>query len=212
MIFLVLSAFLAFLSLYHAAYPPGGKRFDSAFFICLLLACGLTVFPLRQYFFEVKLAAAVEKLTHRYGVAVSCRSRLGILFHSNKLGYVRRGKHEIKLRPDICSHLRRYINDPREANKKAIGDYEHVMALHVLTHEAMHINQEYDEMRADCQAFQRNHKMAEYLGVAPPLAAQSAILIHRFRNMHHPYYSAQCEPGRALDEKLRDAIWRGPDG
>ena len=124
---------------------------------------------------------------------------------------MRRGDYEINLRPDICRHLRHYISDPNEANKQALRDYDRVMALHVLTHEAMHINQEYDEVKADCQAYQRNHKMAEHLGVAPRLAAQSAIVIHRFRAPRHPYYSNQCEPDRALDEKLAGAVWHGPD-
>ena len=211
MVFIFLSAVFVFLAVHHALYPPGDKRFDSAFFIFLLVAAIIAIFPLRQYFFEAKLVAAVEKLTHRYGVAVTCQSRLGSFFHYNKLGYVRRGDYEINLRPDMCSHLRSYIGDPNDANKQALRDYDRVMALHVLTHEAMHINQEYDEVKADCQAYQRNHKMAEHLGVTARVAAQSAIVIHRFRSDRHPYYSNQCEPGRALDEKLAGAVWRGPD-
>lgn len=210
MILLFLSFLLACLALHHACHPISARRFDSAFFMLLILALIIAAFPTRQFLFERKLAVAVEKLTRRDGVSVTCQSLLGSFFHYNKLGYVQRGKHEIRLRPDICKYLRRYMGDAHAVNKRAVKDYDGLMAVHVLTHEAMHINQEYDEVKADCQAYQRNHKMAEYLGVAPRRAAQSAILIHRLRNQHHPYYSSHCEPGRALDEKLRGAVWHGP--
>ena len=210
MVLLFLSFLLVCLALHHACYPIAEKRFDSAFFMLLAFALIAAVFPTRQFLLERKLAMAVEELTHRYGVTVTCQSLLGSFFHYNKLGYVQTGKHEIRLRPDICRHLRRYMRDHDDANRQALRDYDRVMALHVLTHEAMHINQEYDEVKADCQAYQRNHKMAAHLGVAPARAAQSAILIHRLRHQHHPYYSAHCEPGQALDEKLTGAVWHGP--
>ena len=162
--------------------------------------------------FEKKLEQATERFTKFYGVNVICQSRFGSFFHWNKLGFVVMGSAEINLRPDVCSGLASYLRDPATANKAAISDYDNsVMPLHVLTHEAMHVKHEYNEVKADCQAYQRNHKMAEYLGATPRQAAQSAIVIHRFRRQHHPYYSTQCEPGQALDEKLRGAVWRGPD-
>lgn len=208
---IVLSAFFAVMAVRGALNPLGEKRFDSFFWVMTVFAVGLAVLPIRQALFEAKLETAVEKLTHRYGVSVICHSRLGSFFHWNKLGYVKLADNAIHLRPDMCSELRRYIADPAEANKTAIRHYDTVLSLHVLTHEAMHVNQEYNEVKADCQAYQRNHKMAVHLGVKPKLAAQSAIVIHRFRRPHHPYYSTQCEPGSALDEKLIGAVWRGPD-
>ncbi len=211
MVFIVLSGFFAIMAVRGALNPLGEKRFDSFFWMMLLFAVGAAILPLRQALFEAKMEAAVEKLTHRYGVQVICHSRLGSFFHWNKLGYVKRGENAIHLRPDMCSELRSYIADPDEANKSAIRHYDTVLALHVLTHEAMHVNQEYNEVKADCQAYQRNHKMAQHLGIAPDKAAQSAIVIHRFRRPHHPYYSTQCEPGGGLDEQLIGAVWRGPD-
>ena len=76
-----------------------------------------------------------------------------------------------------------------------------------MTHETMHVDEIYDEIRADCRAFQLNHKMAELLGVETRLATQSAIVAHRFRSKRHPYYSPHCEPGGALDEKIPAAVW-----
>ena len=75
MVFIFLSAVFVFLAVHHALYPPGDKRFDSAFFTFLLVAAIIAIFPLRQYFFEAKSVAAVEKLTHRYGVAVTAVNR-----------------------------------------------------------------------------------------------------------------------------------------
>ena len=207
MLFIILSAFFAIMAGRGAFFPIGAKRFDSFFWVMTLLAVGMAIWPLRQAMFEAHLETAVEKLTHRYGVEVVCHSRLGSFFTWSKLGYVEIADNAIHLRPDMCSGLRRYISDPVKANETAIGNYDIVLSLHVLTHEAMHVNQEYNEVKADCQAYQRNHKMAELLGVKPQLAAQSAIVIHRFRRPHHPYYSTACEPGQDLDEGLAGAVW-----
>jgi len=211
MVFMVLSGFFTIMAVRGALNPLGEKRFDSFFWMMLLFAGLAATPPVRQALFEAKMERAVEKITQSYGVQVICHSRLGSFFHWNKLGYVVRGENAIHLRPDMCSELRNYVSDPDAANKAALRHYDTVLALHVLTHEAMHVKREYNEVKADCQAYQRNHKMAEYLGATPRQAAQSAIVIHRFRRQHHPYYSTQCEPGQALDEKLRGAVWRGPD-
>jgi len=73
----------------------------------------------------------------------------------------------------------------------------------------MHAAGEFNEELADCQAFQRNHRVAMLLGVPNELAAKNAIDIHRTRSNRHPYYSSRCEPGKDLDEKLYDAVWLG---
>ena len=188
--------------------PKGHWRFGRTFFLSLLSAGILAYFPIQQYMFEKKLEKATERFTKFYGVNVICQSRFGSFFHWNKLGFVVMGSAEINLRPDVCSGLASYLRDPATANKAAISDYDNsVMPLHVLTHEAMHVMGVYDEVETDCKAFQRNHRMAELLGVETGLARQSAIVIHRFRSPRHPYYSPQCEPGTPMDDRLADAVW-----
>ena len=80
MILLFLSFLLACLALHHACHPISAQRFDSAFFMLLVLALIIAAFPTRQFLFERKLAVAVEKLTQRDGVSVTCQSLLGSFF------------------------------------------------------------------------------------------------------------------------------------
>ena len=187
--------------------PFGESRFDSYVAMMLIFASICAAIPLRHAMFEWKLAAAAEKLIARDNIAVTCLSRFGGLWHWNYAGYVYRGSQEINLQGYVCEDLRDYLWDPDKANAQAINDTKLVFALHVMTHETMHVDDIYDEIRADCRAFQLNHKMAELLGVETRLAAQSAIVVHRFRSKRHPYYSPQCEPGGALDENIPAAVW-----
>ena len=199
--------FFLYMALKGILNPFGESRFDSYVAMMLIFATICAGIPLRHAMFEWKLAAAAEKLIARDNIAVTCLSRFGGLWHWNAAGYVYRGSQEINLQGYVCEDLRDYLWDPGKANAQAINDTKLVFALHVMTHETMHVDDIYDEIRADCRAFQLNHKMAELLGVETRLAAQSAIVAHRFRSKRHPYYSPHCEPGGALDEKIPAAVW-----
>lgn len=193
--------------------PVGQKRVD-AFFLAMLVLTGLfAVIPARQAHFEYRLARGVEALTGYDGVTVTCLSYFGGIFHYRAAGFMRWGTGDISLQPDICSDLRAYLDDPEEAVQNATRDRDPLFALHVLTHEAMHVAGVKDEQKTDCSAHQRNHRMALLLDVPKLDAVRSAIFIHRTRSPYHKgYYSEHCEPGRGLDENLPDAVWHGPDG
>jgi hypothetical protein len=162
---------------------------------------------MRHALFEYKLATAAEKLIARNDITVECLSRFGGIFRWHAAGYVFRGTQKINMQGYVCDDLRDYLSDPDDANADAVRDTKLVFALHVLTHETMHVDEIYDETHADCRAFQLNHKMAEHLGVESRTAAQSAIVTHRFRSQTHPYYNANCEPGTSHDENIPGAVW-----
>ncbi len=211
MLLTAISLFFVFMAIKGALHPMGPKRFDSYFFMMLLVALIVFAIPLRQYLYEEKLASAAGKLINNQFVGVTCLSRLGGFWHWNAAGFVKRGGTEIYLQQRTCNRLRNYLSDPAEANQRSVRDYRDVYGLHVLTHEAMHVAGIYNEQEADCAAFQRNHRMGELLGVPRHVSGQSAIVLHRFRPKTKGYYSDSCEPGRAMDEKLADAVWRAPD-
>lgn len=211
MVFGLLSAFFLFLALRGIIRPLGPRRFDSFVAAMLVFAVLAALVPARQAWFEYRLARAVERLTGYPQVTVSCLSRLGGIFHYRAAGFMKWGTGDISLQPDICSDLRRYLSDPEAANQNATRDREPLFALHVLTHEAMHVAGIRNEKKTDCAAYQRNHRMAQYLDVPKLDAARSAIYVHRTRSPHHKgYFAAACEPGGGMDEKLSDAVWVGP--
>ncbi|MEM1082164.1 MAG: hypothetical protein AAGH65_11330 [Pseudomonadota bacterium] len=188
----------------HCLFGPNrtGNRIDVYFFIVLSLAVLTASVPIRHELFERQLGSSVERLLSMSSVVVDCNSYIDGWFYFNLAGFVYRGSSVIHLEVTTCKDLKRYLADPESADRSAL------FALHVLTHEAMHVAGEFNEVVADCQAFQRNHKMAEQLGIQRPLAATHAQQIHRTRSSRHPYYSSDCEPNRRLDERLPDAVWQ----
>lgn len=81
------------------------------------------------------------------------------------------------------------------------------MSLSLFTHEVMHIRGELNEAKTECQSIQRNHKVAELLGVPTYLAEENARAYYQNIYPRHPYYSSKCAPGKAYDEALPGAVW-----
>ncbi|MBT5156147.1 MAG: hypothetical protein HON77_13580 [Gammaproteobacteria bacterium] len=179
----------------------GGNRFDAYFFILITLSTLCAWFPIRHALFEERLAEASERFLSTDRISVNCLSKFGGIFYLRVAGFVYRGSDIINLKSSTCEQLQAYLDSP------ALVDNYTLYSLHVLTHEAMHVAGEFNESLADCKAFQRNHKMAEQLGVPSLTAAINSRDLHRFRSSRHPYYSAECEPGRGMDEGLPDAVW-----
>ena len=201
MLLILLSIGLVLLAIKAAINPMSHNRFDLYFFFLLIMAGICIFFPIRQAFFEHKLAKASASLINHDHVVVECLSKYSGLLHFRAAGFVYRGSSKINMQGSICKRLRNYLKDPLYA------EWQDLYALHVLTHETMHVAGEYNEPRADCQAYQRNHKMAELLGVRPDIAALNGRYLHRHRSPKHDYYSPACEPGGGFDEKLPHAVW-----
>ncbi len=94
------------------------------------------------------------------------------------------------------------------------GDHEHpsqqqVVAVHVLTHEAMHMRGQPVEAVAECEAVQRDAFTAKELGATEAQARRLARLywLTVYPRMPDDYRSADCRPDGALDEHLTTAAW-----
>ncbi|MFN8075534.1 MAG: hypothetical protein U0Q15_08960 [Kineosporiaceae bacterium] len=86
---------------------------------------------------------------------------------------------------------------------------DQLIAVHVLTHESMHMRGETDEARTECQAMQRDAVTARLLGASPEDAARLARDYWRqiYPRMGDGYRSGRCGPGTVWDEHLPDAPW-----
>lgn len=178
-----------------------GSRFDPYFFMMLALSAGSAYLPVKHMLFEYRLGAVAAELIEHDRVVVDCRSQFESLFNLGYAGFVVRGSGVIKLDVRTCDDLADYLDHPGQANHREL------YALHVLTHEAIHVAGIINEIKTDCMAFQRNHRTAKILGVPEGIANQNAISLHRYRSPRHTYYSKDCEPGGKLDEHLPDAVW-----
>jgi hypothetical protein len=177
----------------------------------LLVAVVAGVPVVRHARTEARLAQVAAALVgHQVTVRCETLSQAWTSAHT-ELGYVRfdaDGQPEplATLTVDACSDLSDWMGDHR-------GDapQNQVVAVHVLTHEAMHLAGERNEARAECAAVQRDARTAALLGATP---AQARAVAWRYWRIDYPtlpddYRTADCAPGAALDEGLEDAPWSG---
>jgi hypothetical protein len=146
-------------------------------------------------------------------VAVRCQSLGGAFVDGGpELGYVRwrpDGTPETwaLIKRDQCRDLAAYLRSDRHRPTR-----QQVIAVHVLTHEAMHLSGRLGEAAAECAAVQRDAETARLLGSPPADAAALAAAYWRelYPLMPDAYRSSDCRAGGALDEHLADAPWLAP--
>jgi len=158
---------------------------------------------------EARLARVASALVgHRVEVRCETLSQAWTSAHT-ELGYVRFGADGqpeplATLTVDACSDLSAWIGGHRSD-----APQNQVIAVHVLTHEAMHLAGETNEARTECAAVQRDARTATLLGAT---AEQARAVARRYWRISYPdlpadYRTPECAPGGALDEGLPDAPW-----
>jgi hypothetical protein len=103
-----------------------------------------------------------------------------------------------------CRDIRSWRRDGRSNPTRA-----QVVAVHVLTHESMHMSGLAIEAQAECAAVQRDTAMARALGAT----SQQAVALARtywlavYPAMPDGYRSDACAPGGVMDERIPDPPW-----
>jgi hypothetical protein len=171
------------------------------------LACALPV--LLHARLEQRLAAA-SAVVVGHPVEVHCQtlSQTWVSAHG-ELGYVEfdaggRPQHRTVIALQACHDLADWLESDRQSPTR-----DQVIAVHVVTHEAMHMAGETDEARTECLAVQRDVQLARTLGATPDQARTLARRYWRtvYPSMPDTYRSRECAPGRMLDLHLPDAAW-----
>ena len=87
-----------------------------------------------------------------------------------------------------------------------------MIAVHVITHEAMHLSGRLGDAAAECAAVQRDAETARLLG--SPAADATGLAVSYWRDLYplmpDGYRSPECRAGGAMDERLADAPWLAP--
>ena len=167
-------------------------------------------------------AAHRRVLEHRLGmvggalagrhVTVHCQTTTGALVDmGNELGFVRFGpdgtpEAQTLIKHEQCSLLSKYLAGDRKAPSLA-----EVIAVHVLTHESMHMAGQTSESRAECEAVQRDARTARLLGASATAASRLAATYLRtvYPRMPEEYVTPDCRAGGPLDEHLEPSVF-GP--
>jgi hypothetical protein len=184
-------------------FPVWGAVIPAA----LAVICAVPV--LRHHLLENRLSSAASRLVGT-NVRVHCQS-LGESFvdAGGELGYVRFDaegipEHATTVKASQCSLLSQWLS-----NGERSASPEQVVAVHVITHESMHMTGTVSESRAECSAVQRDSMTARLLGATPrealSLARRYYTLI--YPNMPDEYRDSECAAGGTLDEHLPEAPW-----
>ena len=108
------------------------------------------------------------------------------------------------IKRDWCKHLSSYMRSDKSAPSR-----EQIQAVHILTHEAIHMSGVTSETHTECLAVQRNAEVARLLGATSEQAQALSRLywIWMYPHMPDTYRSPGCGPGLQLDAGSPDAPW-----
>lgn len=143
-------------------------------------------------------------------VAVNCQTlTASSIDMGSELGYVKYGmdgvpEHKTLIKHQQCNDLQSYL----DSNKKHPSAAQ-VLAVHVLTHESMHMSGITSEAVAECYAMQHDAQMARIMGAPADAARKLAVRYWKTVYPHMPdgYTTADCRAGGPLDLHLPDAPW-----
>jgi hypothetical protein len=179
----------------------------------LVLAVVFAWPTLHRWYFEHYLSALATTLADGHRASVHCNTVLDTMFDPEMLaaGHANPRSGKIVIQQPWCARLSAYLRHPGRASEQELA------SLDMFTHESMHVRGELNEAVTECQAVQRNARAARMLGVADEVARRNArdyynILYQRraaVGGLAGSYYSRECAPGGALDERLEDSTWKG---
>lgn len=157
---------------------------------------------------ERRLGQVASQLAGRE-VSVHCQDGLEALVDlGSELGWVAvradgTPEPETLIKRDQC----RFLDSYRE--HKGNPSLDELVAVHVLTHESMHMKGLLDEARAECAAVQRDAVTAYRLGASAEQAQDLATAYWRavYPRMPDAYTTQDCRPGGPLDEGLESPPW-----
>lgn len=149
---------------------------------------------------------AVQQLTGNPAARVQCQRALDtLLWAGADLGRVEWAEPDRAwLTLETCQHLGSWYRSDHEA-----PTLEEAIAVHVLTHEAMHVAGDRNEATTECRALQNDARTVVLLGGS---AEQGSALAERivtdvYPTMSEEYRTAECRPGGALDLTPEDGSW-----
>lgn len=176
---------------------------------CVVLAVVATFPVVDRVTLESRLSHSASTLLGMH-VEVDCQTLTGsALDMGRELGYVKWGpggipEHKTLIKHPQCNDLHSYLDSSKQRPSAA-----EILAVHVLTHESMHMSGITIEFVAECAAMQHDTALAEDLGAQPAAAHALAVTywLTVYPEMPDGYRSADCRPGGSLDLHLPDAPW-----
>lgn len=208
---------LIFREIYYSVVAPAG--FDKPhspvsipyIAILTLLAAAFAYPPVSTWQFERFLTKQARILSGSAKASVHCNSVGDTFFDPNVFaaGHAQPETGEIVFAHSWCDRLQSHLRNPQKATREGI------IGVQIFAHEAMHIRGEFDEAKTECQAIQRYVRAATLLGIPKHIAKKNGMAYYHGEyqaraqsgQMSAQYYSNECAPNKAMDERLADSIW-----
>lgn len=187
------------------AYALGTRPFVS---VAVVLALLLPTLWTEVRWLRVQAAAttAVQQLAGNPDARVQCQRALGtMLWAGADLGRVEWDEPDRAwLTWETCQHLGSWYRSDR-----ADPTLDEAIAVHVLTHEAMHVEGARDEATTECRALQHDERTVVLLGgsVEQGAALAERIATEVYPRMPDEYRSSECHEGGWLDLTPTDGRW-----
>lgn len=175
----------------------------------VLLGLAASVPGAKRHIEEGRLSRIASQLVG-HDVHVTCQSGAAAFVDAgSELGYVRYGADGVPEPRTLIKMAQCHDLDAYRSSDHAQPSEAQVVAVHVLTHEAMHMRGELNEAVAECEALQRDVFTAERLGATEPQARHLARYYWKivYPRMPDDYVDGRCTPGGGLDENLTTAPW-----
>lgn len=203
--FLVVGLLGVLVWLVVRAYVAGTRPYVTlAVTVALLLPLMWT--EIRWLQVQAAATSAVQQLTDNPSARVHCQRALATLMWAGAdLGRVEWDEPDRAwLTMETCQHLGSWYRSDR-----AEPSIDEVVAVHVLTHEAMHVAGERNEALTECRALQQDARTVVLLGGSPTQGAELArrVATEVYPTMPDEYRTAECRPGGALDRTPGDGDW-----
>jgi hypothetical protein len=167
----------------------------------------------RQWISAEHAFTAASRVVAPSAPGVHCQ-RLGETFTyaGAELGHVEWDEDGVTTAPalisyETCQRLTAYWRS--NAAEKAAPPLEQVVAVHVLTHESVHLAGDHKEASTECTAMQRDTDVAQALGASPESARRLAetYAAQVYPRMPSGYTNANCVKDGSMDATPGDGIW-----
>ena len=203
--FLVLGLLVWLVWLAVRAYVAGTRPYVTlAVLVALLLPLLWT--EIRWLRVQAAATTAAQQLTGNPSARVHCqRAMATFLWAGADLGRVEWDEPDRAwLTLETCQHLGTWYRSDR-----AEPSPDEVVAVHVLTHEAMHVAGLRSEALTECRALQEDARTVVLLGGTPAEGAELAkrVATEVYPRMPDEYRSAECRPEGSLDRTPGDGSW-----
>jgi hypothetical protein len=216
----IFSAFFAWLSIREiyfgfvprAGYDNPNPTISMPYVLTTaVIAAAFAYTPIRYAYFENFLSEKARILSGSDKAVVHCNTFVDSMFDGNvfAVGHAQFETGRIVFQHPWCGNLMDHLKRPEKVTPEGL------MSVQIFAHESMHIRGEHNEAITECQAIQRYARAAQLLGVRESVAKRNGMTyyVNDYKKravqgwMSSQYYSDQCAPGKALDEKLSDSTW-----